>query len=873
MKFKILLIVLLVFLVSSVTGLTAAMEAQIVHVPLVTLNAGEKLYVQARVDGATERVVFMRLYYKSPEQQSYDYIDMVPSGAGYIGELSSDKINPPELDYFIMALMSSKQVLTDPATNPYGKPHIVQIKGTAVPRSTKPAVPSELPAITPPVQAPAVPETSEQSPSAEQGSEDSPWLALSPENGEEFGKDEEILIAVSFTGTTDDSVDAKSVHLFLDGQDVTQSTDVSNYLMTFTVPQISPGRHTVLVNGLLYSGKELPVLSWSFTMKGEKKKIKREVPLAHGRIFAESRQENISDIGFTDNNIGGAVSGKYGIAKYDARVYFTSREDGRFQPRNRFTFDLQLPVLGVTVGDTYPRFNDLMLWGKRVRGIYGRLHTGFFNVDVVHGETVRRVSALNQVAVDTTTGDTLKSVVTGVDSLFIAEFGTFRQKLLGIRSSFGSGRTFQLGFNLLKVRDDTTSLGPGQFSVAPQDNIVVGSDFLLALAKRRIEFRAATAISLLSNDISTGPLSKAEIEDQFDVDLPFDPADFSKYLIINASTTPLDPRDLTSLAYNFSMGMNFFRNNLQVGYKRIGSQYMSLGNSFLRNNLRGFYLNDRVRMFQNKFYLNFGLEHYKDNFNPDDDNAPTNLRTVTTGFSFYPGQGLPNITFNLRNHNRDNNIDSLLIDLSNGLPDTTDNREDNNTKDLTVQLSYDAHFFNLRHSISLSYITSDRNDRFNQSRVTVLGLPSTETSSNVEVFSVRTRYEIPLVTTINFARNDNSFSGGLNSFNFKMFGAKAEYKLLRQRLNTYFGINFTTASGVSATDTTATGVTSITDYKRTTFNFGARYEFIPGNFILLDGNLVSFNDKGSTLNTTTGVLDPNPSFTDRIFRVYYEKRF
>jgi len=850
---------------------TAPAEGKIIHVPAVSVPADAELSVQARVDGASERVVFMRLYYKTETQDSYNYVEMLRSGAGFIGTLPAERFAPPRLEYFITAMLADRTIITHPDKNPYGNPHRVEVTG-ATGAGSQPAEEPAFPDLTPPLQqAPASLPATEEAPTDTTAADDeAPWLILSPEPEEVYGKDEEVMVAISFTSDFANPLDAESVHLFLDATDVTADADVSEYLFTYTTQPLAPGRHTLLANGLYKSGLELPTLSWSFVVAGEKQKSTRTVPLARGRIFAESRQENISGIAFTDNNVGGSVFGQYGAIKYDARAYFTTREDSRFQPRNRFSFNLQLPVLGVTLGDTYPRFNDLILWGKRVRGIHARLHTGFFNVDVVHGETTRRVSALSAIAVDTTTGDTLQNVA-GLDSTFISEFGTHRQKLLGVRTSFGGGRHFQLGFNLLKVRDDTTSLAAGEFSTFPQDNLVVGSDFLLAFARRRIEFRAAAAFSLISNDISTGPLSKAEIEDQFDVDLPFDPADFDKYLIINSSTTPLDPRDLTSLAYNFSLRLNFFQNNLQFGYKSIGSEYVSLGNSFLRNNLRGFYLNDRIRLFRNKLYVNLGFEDYDDNFSPDDENNPTKLRTISTGFSIFPGQGYPNLTVNLRNHNRDNDIDSLVIDLTNGFPDTTDNRENNSTQDLTVQMSYDTQLLNLNHTISLTYIASDRNDVFNASRLP--GVPSTETSSNVQVFSVRTRYRIPLTTTLNFARNDNKFSAGLNTFNFKMFGLRAEYRLLKERLNTYAGLNYTTASGVASTDTTTGAITSLTDYKRTTFNVGSRYEFTPGHFLLFDASLISFKDNGATLNSATGVLDPNPSFTDRVFRLYYEKRF
>ncbi|MFQ5639460.1 MAG: hypothetical protein ACE5IR_15855, partial [bacterium] len=269
-------------------------------------------------------------------------------------------------------------------------------------------------------------------------------------------------------------------------------------------------------------------------------------------------------------------------------------------------------------------------------------------------------------------------------------------------------------------------------------------------------------------------------------------------------------------------------------------------------------------------YLNFGVENYVDNFDADNQNPSTTLRTISSGISLFPGAGIPTLTLNLRNHNRDNNINTLAIDLSGTVPDTTDIRENNNTRDLTVQMSYDVNFFQLRNSITLSYIASDRNDLFGTTRLG--GVPNlTETSSNVELVSVRTQYQIPLVTTVNFARNDNKFAGGLNKFNFSLWGGRAEYTLFDNKLRTYIGTNLTSAVGNTALDDTTQ---SRTDYKRFGMNVGARFEFSPGNFVLIDGHLIRFNDSGGTINTNTGAfIVANPSFTDRIFRLYYEKRF
>jgi len=845
--------------------------AKVIHVPVASLRENEMLVVEARVDGSSERVAFMRLYFKSKNQSSYDYTEMSQGGAGFYAELPANRFSPPELNYFVLALLTDRNVVTYPEWNPYGNPLIVSIAAGGRPvtqsTTTTPKAGLPLPAVTtseqPSVETPA-PKT-EQLIASEDLGDDGPILILSPEGDEEFNVSEEVIIGVSFF-SADAEVDPASINLFVDGDNVTLKAEITENLLTYTAKNLQPGIHQVLVQGYYASGAELPPATMTFKVVGQER---RDPTMSNfsARVFAETRQEKISGGKFSDNNIGGQLNGRYGVVKYDANVFLTSREDSHFQPRHRYSLNLDIPILGVTVGDTYPRFNDLMLWGKRVRGVWGRLHTGVFNVDVVYGETNRRVKPV------------FFQNSAGQDSTVLSTFGNFRQSLFGLRQSWGSGRNFQLGMNLLKVRDkfssaDSASFVAGQFSLPPQDNVVVGSDFLLAFANHRIELTAAGAFSLFSNDISTGPLDKQDIEDQFDVNLPFNPADFKDWLIINASTTPLDPRDLTSLAYNVNLRLNYFNNDFRFGFKSIGGEYQSLGNSFLRNNIRGFFVDDRLRVYQNKIYLNFGFENYKDNFDADNQNPRTDLQTFSAGFSIYPDPRYPNLTFSLRNHTRDNGVDTVAVDLT--IPSGfTDIRENNNTMDWSAQANYDLNFMQLKHSVSVSYISSGRNDGFNDKfRLTPVGGDSvnlTETSSNVQLFSVRTQYQIPLTTTFNFIRNENKFASGLNNFKFNMFGGNAEYLWLNQKLRTYFGLNFTSASGL----TTLTNTTqSITDYNRLGFTLGARFDITPGQFVSIDGQLIKFNDDGGTFDTGSSTFTPtNPSFTDRIFRLYYEKRF
>jgi len=818
------------------------LKSRIIHVPVTSVRQGQPFEVEARVDASGRGINFMRLYFKLEDDQDFKYLEMSQSGDTFRGEIPADRYYGSKLYYFILGFQTDQEVVTYPDWNPYGNPiEVTILAGVPGPGQKAPEnSPSDLFQDVSPTR-------------SEDLGEDSPVLFLSPEPNEQFGGADEVLIAVSFIPPDGGDIDVKSVNLFLDDLDVSDRADISENLVTYSATRLSPGRHRVVAQANTAGGVKLPSGSLIFVVKGQQRRSNSNNSF-QGRVFAETRHESFSNIGFHDNNVGGFLSGNTGILKYDSRLYLTTREDSNFQPRHRFSFNFDLPILGVTLGDTYPRFNNLMLWGKRVRGVYGRLHFGFINFDVVAGQTFRGIRPK------------FRSNLVLADSL--QSSGTFEQNLLGLRTSFGNGKHFQFGLNVLKVRDDTTSITRKAFkaaSILPRDNFVVGSDFLLSLNRRRFEIRGAIAASLLTKDISDGVLSKQDIEDQFDVDLPFDPADFSDYLILNASTTPLDPRDLTSLAFDVSLRLNYFNNNFLLGYKSLGSQYTSLGTTFLRTNLRGLYFNDRVRLLKNKIYFNFGIEAYDDNFDADNQNSPTDLTTVSSGFSIYPSPRLPSINFSLRSHNRDNNIttiDPAFIDNSNpAAPDTlSDPRENNDTRDLNVQLNYDTQFFDVRNTWSISYIKSDRNDQF---------VSSTENSSNVQVFSLRSQYQIPLITTINFARNDNKFGNGINNFNFKMFGAKAEYQLLRRKLRTYAGINITSADGKTSIGAIPTATT---DYTRTAFNTGAQLD-LSGHRFSLDASIIDFSDKGTTFDPTTATLIPNPSFTDTIVRLFYETRF
>jgi hypothetical protein len=898
----------------------AAAVPQIEHFPPTAGVAGSPVSLEARLMTPGRSVVYLRLYFKSIKEQAFKFVDMRPGAQGYAGQIPGRAVRPPAMQYFLVALLSDQTVVNYPARNPYGQPFEVLIRengegsiesektpkaGTEVKAQPKSSAPPEA---KPPLEvspqlldkieklerpmaaAPATDSSaaSEVSLGVSQIEPTSSILILSPEPFSAMAA-KEVVIAASFM--TETPIDSTSIKILLDGVNVTRKAEISPAIVSYTPATIAPGEHTVTVSARDRLGAVVGPQSWRFQVSGKVEEVAAAnlTRRATGVVYAETRREKFSGRSLNNTNIGADLSGSTGPLLYSASAYFTSLEDKTLQPRNRFVINAGLPWLKFTLGDATPYYDELILWGRRVRGFQVGLNTGWVNFDFITGETARQVdhSPIYQV-INLATGDTILQ----------QRFGTYKQTLFGLRPSFGSRNGFLWGFTVVKVRDDTTSLSTNASNVVqvgrvtPRDNLVLGTDVSLALDRRRFEIKASGAWSLLSNDISSGAIVPDSLKKISDVELPFDPKSFDKWFILNESTSPLDPRGKTSLAYQLTLHLNYFNQFLSAGYKQIGSEYVSLGHSFLRNDIRGFFINDRWRLLRNRAFLALGFERYNDHFNNLDGRPKTALNTWQFGLSVFWDPDLPSLNFNFRNHSRDNGIDSLFISNFGGNPDTTDLRENNATRDFSLSLNYDVTAFNLDHTITLSLMNSGRVDNFK--RVVTRRAISGDVASNLKSISVRTRYQMPITSTITFATNDNDIAGGQSLFKYNMFSGRVDYDFSQQRtesrsslnnfsnenrdlqLRTYAAFNTVSASGgTNPTAAIAASGVNVIDYKQTGFQLGGSLQFKQQHELVLDLSLLNYKDRGGVQTIIGGVttLTPNPSFKNSLLRAYYSFRF
>jgi hypothetical protein len=881
----------------------AAVVPQIEHFPATIGVMGSPIALEARLMTPGRSVIYLRLYFKSVKEQAFKFVDMRPSAQGYVGQIPGRAVRPPVMQYFLVALLSDQTVVNHPARNPYGQPFEVLIRenpegsvenekapkaGTEIkappksstqpetkpPLEVSPQLLDKIEKLERPMAETAPADTSAASEISLGASElvlASPILILSPEPLSAVAA-KEVVIAASFISET--PIDSTSIKILLDGMNVTRKAEISPAMVSYSPAAIAPGEHTVTISARDQLGSAVGPQSWRFQVSGKTEEVAEtnSPRRATGTVYAEMRREKFSGRSLNNTNIGADLSGKTGPLLYSASAYFTSLEDKALQPRNRFVINAGLPWLQFTLGDATPYYDELILWGRRVRGFQVGLNTGWVNLDFITGETVRQVDPFYL-----TEPDTLNP------GQFITKrqrFGTFKQTLLGLRPSFGSRNGFLWGFTVLKVRDDKDSLPTDSSNVVqygrvtPRDNLVLGTDVSLALDRRRFEIKASSAWSLMTNDISPGAIDPDSLKNISDVDLPFNPKDFEKWFILNESTSPLDPRGKTSLAYQFTLHFNYFNQFLSAGYKQIGSEYVSLGHSFLRNDIRGFFINDRWRLLRNRAFLTLGLERYNDHFKKldDRDRPKTALNTWQLGLAVFWDPNLPSLNFNFRNHSRDNGSDTSTV--NNFV------REDNATRDLSISLNYDVAAFDLDHTVTLSLTNSERVDNVKPAADAAPG----DVTSNLKSISLRTRYQMPVTSTITFATNNNNIAGGQSLFKYNMFSGRVDYDFSRQRTEpgnlqtrAYAAFNTVRASGgTNPTAAIAAGAINVIDYNQTGFQLGGSLQFKQQHEFALDVSLLNYKDRGGVKTTDASgapLFTPNSSFKNSLIRAFYSFRF
>lgn len=792
---------------------------RLIHSPISMWYAQKDVILNVKIEPYDVLVSDVRVYYRIKGKENYAYVDLIEVYDIYSGKIPGEEVKAPAIEYLIV-VMFDEEVLTAPAQNAYYAPFEITVIEREKPGSSTVFT--------------------------EESTGSDYFEILNPEPNRYVSNDEPLVIAVGFKPKLFQA-SISAVTLYLDELNVTSKAVASDYVLTLTTNGLRPGRHHILLNGHDTEGKIIESVSWAFQIRdvGRSKEDASRLSL-HGKVFSDIRGERVKRLDLNTYSSGFNLYGDYKNIHYRASSYVTSREKTYLQPRNRYFLEVGSDKIGIRFGDINPRFSDLVLWGRRVRGLNAYLKLGYFNLDVVHGQTNRaNEGEAYPFIVDSQTGEVIYlhpqtgDTVQSINGIY--KTGIYTQNMYGLRPSFGSGDKFQLAFNLLKVKDDYKSIVHG---ISPLDNVVLAPELYLALDRKRIVFSSQASYSILTQDISMGSMSKSEIDSVFDVNLPIDPADYSDIIILNESTRPLAPKELTSLSYQSRLSLNYLKNRLMITYKDVGSDYCSLGNSFLRTNIRGLSVYDRIYLWDNQLFLNVGYDYFQDKLNHRRDTNPdtdmTLLNTIYVGFSFIPmNRKLPQLNVTVKDHHRTNEL-------------RTEYAIDNDTRDLAIDLGYNFDLFDLRHSINLGISGSNRIDDIHPMYSNLI--------SDIALATLRTEFTIPLRTTLSYSSNrtETGKDDQLMTFDFKQFTAGAMYMLLDTRLRLNATIHHIVAEGCSRPNGSDL-LQAYLEYDKTGVNIGATFAITQRHHVLLDGMYMRLSDK---INTGR--------YNDYIVRLRYE---
>ncbi len=557
-------------------------------------------------------------------------------------------------------------------------------------------------------------------------------LIMSPEPNSQITL-ADFFVSISLLRASDD-VKKDATKIYIDGTDVTSLALFAEDLIMFYAENfpgtIKSGYHTLTVELFDNSGSSYHSVSTNFTIvPSDFAQFSKSDVKYYVKFKGESRNENIANNTAWYNNMTLNSGLEYKGWNLDGKLYITSEEKKYLQPNNRYLISLSSDFIKLSYGDDFPTLPNLILNGKRVRGFYGDLRLGFFNLQTSVGEITRGIEG----RVIDTIPRSLKQLgndIIKLNEMYDARiiFGTYQRKIFAIRPSFGSGENFQWGFSYLHGIDDKKSIN---LSARPQENLVFGTDMLLAFDDQKFMLTGQAAFSLSNSDISSGNFTSEQIDNLTRPDSLFaGQKDIIKNLVdylgsmitVNQFLKPLNPQELATFSADGALQLNYFNNFLKLSYIYRGNDFQSFGQSITRTDIAGINFTDRLRLLENRLFISFGYENLSDNLQKTKQSTTT-FQTISTSVSLFPRVDAPNFVLSYTANSNKNTI-SLppeLIGQYNLIDSLSERRVpgydrkllyavDDNTNRFGMQITYDF-FWGYKHQAGLNFSISDRKDK------------------------------------------------------------------------------------------------------------------------------------------------------------------
>ena len=599
---------ILFFCLLMLTQIATGQQKNLYHTPPANAVKGQNLIISTSLLGISSPIEAV-LYYKTSLSDSYLEISFINKGFNWEATIPKFAITDDGLEYVIVFRFSQDRILSYPRIDPFNNPYSLQV-----------------------IENPLEQKSSLSNEAAE-------ILILSPDIGEVL-EPKEVFIAASFFLTQ--NIDESSVRVLLNDTEVTSKIIFEDDILSYSPNSLTRGDYAIKILMKNKEGDSIRPFSWGFTV-GQKIKQSKNVVSYKGRVSNRLSSERISGSVLNVAEVQGKFNMDFNWAQLDVVNRITSRETPYLQPQNRFGGKFKFGnFLKVSFGDFYPRMNEFMIDGKRVRGL--ELNTDFkwVKFDFIQGELNRAV----QEQRFSNGGYRLNSSLStknndGTFTYFLDRTGyTFKRNIVAAKLSSDLFDRFKLGVHFMSVRDDTNSvklnlsnamfssdtlvigITPGQYNFdtfnsaikgvgsqlrvvssdwsgkKPNDNLLMGFNFGTSFDDKKLNLDFDWNLSLYNRNTWGGAMSKSNLDTALDDSLDgyigqqYDAAGMKiDGDVISISQIPFDPlvlEDVFILNTNMTPLVPYdINSNLLSGL-------INMPSSAFRFSLKGNYTNSKI---------------------------------------------------------------------------------------------------------------------------------------------------------------------------------------------------------------------------------------------------------------------------------------
>ncbi len=871
--------------------------------PVSTTTAGLPVTIRVSVDQLSEKaddkVVSLELFYRKAGEADYASMSFSEKDGVYEASIPTDSSQAGALEYYIVGKLASGKTISVPAENPSLSPAKVTIQEKPV--EAKPKRVAEQPVRPKPRPQPVTRKEPEPEPEPEiamvapgisqayidsliasvsqiqpldvdlsekqiesqfmkpnqlvaTGTQAKGFMVLSPRPDQELVADE-YLVAISMN-PSQTKINPANLMVMVDGVDRTSEATITNEVVVLPVKTTTSGNHNIVLQRKATSDSPArSVLNWSYTTKS-KTSVKTEWTEVSGRAGVELIYQNVNDDLLRIARETAAIGARRGDWKFSARTTISSEENKRLQPQHRFHGSVQYKDVTLQLGDVNPMYNELVLWGRRTRGMEMAYNGQYFGAKAIYGEQRRAVDPRQYLAYYIDESDPNNPLLMA-DTSWTS--GTYRRWMGAFRTYVQHPKYFTLGLTVMKAKDDESSI---DYGTKPKDNLVAGMDFKAFADRRRVTLSAAVAMSLYNDDISDPVMdSYRQYQDLIYINQHFDPVltdeagDFGEAL-----STVLD----RSLSFRTRLGLRYFNHNIQAEVYRINKSFKSIAMPSLAQDREGVRLRDRWRLFDSALHLKGGIDVFRDNVIGGNENTKTSMR-FNLGFDIYSDPSLPNLSFNWQNDHISNDAEQRWI--AQGDPDAPedsleiDDRKDYTENRYSGNLTYNRAMFGANNEFTLQVVQSMKEDKFNDLN------QSDQQNYNLSFRS--SFYDLPIISTVYYSRVNQQGQDGLTDIGYDAFNLRLQFNFMNNTLRPFVGPRLTHGvgtrnyspyspqellerEGYDITDPTlAAQIDSLNlttpkdlllDFQRIDWIGGVEWEFMPNHLVRADVSMSAYTE-------------------------------